>query len=245
MDAAVLSRFVRGVVGAALDLVYPPRCYACDAETEGEPEPRLCDPCRAALVPILNPCPRCAAPRGPGVEGRRCPACRSLRPGFRAAVAAVEYRGPAPLLVQRLKYAGERFQAYLLGEMIGRSVAEAGFAGDPDVVVPVPLAPVRRRERGFNQAGLLAVEAGRLLGLPVRDRWLARPVSTLPQAGLSRRARLRNLEGCFRARRRGLRGAAVLLVDDVLTTGATLSEAARTCRRAGARAVYAAVFARA
>jgi len=235
----------RAVVGAVLDLVYPPRCHACDADLRSGSGPLLCAECRRGLVPILNPCPRCAAPRGPYVIGRRCAECRSLRPGFRSAVAAVEYAGPAPLLVQRLKYGGQRFPAYLAGAMIGEAVADAPFAEAVDALVPVPLARGRRAERGFNQAALLAIEAARVLRRPVRERWLVRTRPTLPQAGLSRRARLRNLAGCFEARGGAMRGATVLLVDDVLTTGATLSEAARACRRGGARAVHAAAFARA
>jgi len=242
MRARRMMSAARAVLGAALDLVYPPRCYACDRDLA---RGRLCEGCRHGLVPILNPCPRCASPRGPGVSGKRCDQCRSTSPGFRGAVAAVEYEGPASTLVQRLKYAGERDQAYLLGEMTAGAVLDAPFRSEIQAIVPVPLDRVRRRERGFNQARLLADEVSRALERPVRERWLVRHRATLPQAGLSRRARRRNLEGCFRARGKAVAGRTILIVDDVMTTGSTLAEAARTLRRAGAKAVYAAAFARA
>jgi ComF family protein len=155
------------------------------------------------------------------------------------------YPGTASKLVLRLKYAGERWQAFGLGERLGRAVAAAPFAADVDAVLPIPLARDRRRERGYNQAALLAAEAARTIRRPMREGWLRRTGTTLSQEGLSRAARRRNVKGRFRVRARRVRGKTVLLVDDVLTTGATLSEAARALRRAGAKAVYAAVVARA
>jgi ComF family protein len=245
MDASDVIRHAGRVASALLDVLYPRRCFACDADLEGEGSGDLCAGCRATLVPVLNPCPRCASPRGPYVEGRRCGACRALRPGFAGAVAAAEYLGPVVEMVLGLKYAGERFQAYALGDLLATVVRDAPFVDRVEAIVPVPLGRARRRERGYNQAALLAAEVGRALRLPIRERGLIRVRATLPQAGLSRAARLRNLEGCFSARTRAVRGRTILLVDDVMTTGTTVSEAARTLKRAGARAVFAAVAARA
>jgi ComF family protein len=245
MDTSRIVRCGGRIASAVLDVIYPRRCFACDADLDGEGPFYLCPACREALVPVLNPCPRCAAPRGPYVHGRRCKACRPLRPAFTGAVAAAEYREPVSGMILGLKYGGERFQAFALGDMLAGAVREAPFMARLDVIVPIPLARTRRRERGFNQSELLAVEVGRIVRLPVRNRWLRRVLATLPQAGLSRAARLRNLEGCFKTRARAVRGRTVLLVDDVLTTGATLSEAARTLKRAGAKAVFAAAVARA
>jgi ComF family protein len=106
------------------------------------------------------------------------------------------------------------------------------------VLVPVPLHPRRLRERGFNQASLIARQLGRRVGRPCHDRVLVRRRDTLPQAGLSAAARRRNVAGAFVVRRRGLvAGRVVTLVDDVLTTGATAHACARTLRKAGAREV--------
>jgi len=148
-------------------------------------------------------------------------------------------------MITKLKYGGERHQADPLGRWAARAAGEAPFSSEIDVVVPLPLSGPRRRERGFNQAELLAETIATRLRVPLRPRVLRKVVDTPPQAGLSRAARRRNLDGVFRARERAVRGRRILLVDDVLTTGASLSEAARTLRKAGARRVDAAVVARA
>jgi ComF family protein len=148
-------------------------------------------------------------------------------------------------MITKLKYGGERHQADPLGRWAARAAAQAPWADAIELVVPLPLSRRRRRERGFNQAELLAETIATHLGALLRPRGLRKVVDTPPQAGLSRAQRRRNLDGVFRAAERVVRGRRVLLVDDVLTTGASLSEAARTLRRAGARRVDAAVVARA
>jgi len=236
MRARRMMSAARAVLGAALDLVYPPRCYACDRDLA---RGRLCEGCRHGLVPILNPCPRCASPRGPGVSGKRCDQCRSTSPGFRGAVAAVEYEGPASTLVQRLKYAGERDQAYLLGEMTAGAVLDAPFRSEIQAIVPVPLDRVRRRERGFNQARLLVRAILPAFRKATADESLKRIRPTRVQSRLTDpKERQANVAGAFAVESgEHLQGKTVLLVDDVVTTAVTVSECATVLREAGAAAV--------
>jgi ComF family protein len=182
-----------------------------------------------------------------------CPGCRfellRLAPRFEASApppleswgAAVSFQGEAAEWLRRFKYpepglvgldpAAEAVAAALIGEASGRVPGPA-----PDLIVPVPLHPLRLRQRGFNPAATLAVALGRGRGLPVDPAALTRIRNTPSQTQLSRRQRAENVSGAFRARHRSLPGR-IWLVDDVVTTGSTLCEAARTLRRAGARRI--------
>lgn len=246
------GKVLRRVVTAALDLVVPPACLACSAPSCGRAG--LCDRCERMLVrQPPTPCPRCAAPLGPGVDPSACGACARLRPRFASACAAVRYVGLGGELVRRAKYGGDP----LLATPLARLVAEAlerwpGRAG-VHVVVPVPTTRARRRDRGFHLADVLAADAARRVGAPLRAAGLARVGDPAPQASLPRSERIDAARGSV-ALRRGVfgllppadvRGRTVLLVDDVMTTGATANEAARVLLLAGAAEVRVVVAARA
>lgn len=226
------------------ELLYPPRCAACAAFLPEGARGAFCGACAAALEPMPAwACPRCAELLRPTIHGR-CPACARRRPAFDGARAGWLYGGPLLEAVHALKYG----RAAWLARPLGRMLAEA-VPLDParvDLVVPVPLHPRRLRDRGFDQAERLAVEVARRLGRPLRPEVLRRVRSTPPQAARDRAGRAANVAGAFRARRAAaLRGRRVLLVDDVLTTGATASAAARALRDAGAARVEVLVLARA
>jgi ComF family protein len=213
----------------------------------------VCDSCWHAVVPVTPPiCDSCgdalAAWRGRDVSSRRCARCRRHPPALTFARAAGPYEGVLRRLLHCLKYEGRRTLAVRLGTMMkerGRDVLEGA-----DFVVPVPLHWRRRHARGFNQADDLAVG----LGPPIL-RALRRVRATSPQFGLSALRRRRNLLGAFAPPRRGilcqrrhdprLRGACVVLVDDVSTTGATLETCAEALKAGGAREVRALTAARA
>jgi ComF family protein len=143
------------------------------------------------------------------------------------------------------KFRGRWTLAAPLGDLLGEVVTGRLPAGVPDLLLPVPLHPRRERERGFNQASLLARRVGRSLGCPVREDVLARVVATHSQTELDAAARRANVRNAFEVRRPAyIVGRHVILVDDVLTTGATLSECARRLRDAGATAVGALTVAR-
>jgi ComF family protein len=194
----------------------PPRCAACDAGV-----PRL------AVF-----CPSCASTVEAG--------------GGREGDAAFVYGGAIAQAIVRMKYESRPDLARPLGDLLWRSLATRAGSLRGVLVVPVPLHPSRLAERGYNQSSLLARRVARHLGAPFAPLALARGRDTPKQATLDREARLANVAGAFRAREATrVCGRAVLLVDDVSTTGATLDACSRALRTAGARAVATAVLARA
>ena len=164
---------------------------------------------------------------------------------FDAAVSAYRSRGVVRQVIHQFKYGRQTHLRQVIGGWLGEALADSRLVGQRcDLIVPVPLHPARQRERGFNQAELLAEALHRRSGIPVGDL-LQRTRYTTTQTQFDRSERMENLRGAFRLRRSGdVRGLRMLLVDDVLTTGSTLSECACVLRRGGARSVYATTAAR-
>lgn len=230
---------------AVLTLVYPPTCIGCGAAT-GEPH-TLCGRCWAGIRWIERPyCERLGTPFAvdlgmPLVS----PAAIADPPVFARARAVARYDGAARTLVHRLKYSDRLDLARALGALMARSGAE--LAAEADVVVPVPLHPLRLWRRRFNQAMALGRVVASAHGRVCDPSLLARVKHTRPQVGLSRNQRGDNLQGAFRVpaqARPRLKGKRVLLVDDVMTTGATANAASRALLRGGAAAVDVLAFAR-
>ncbi len=179
-----------------------------------------------------------AVPAFPQSAGRLCGACRLKPPVFAYARAAASYEAVVRDALHAFKFRGRRGLAVPLGDLLIEVAAGGLPLGLPDLLVPVPLHPRRRLERGFNQASLLAHRVGRALGRPVRDDALARVVATQSQTALDAQARRANVRGAFRLRRPELvAGRHVLVVDDILTTGATLAECARRLEEGGATVI--------
>lgn len=215
-----------------LDLLLPQRCAVCDLP--GRP---LCRACLARLPPIRPPlCERCGAPRAWPV--RACRECEGRRLGFATARAAVVYDDAVRRLVSAWKERGQRRVAGLAAALVADTVARP----EADALAFVPPDPERRLTRGHHPAAGLASRLGEAWQLPV-EPVLARTRSAQRQRGLSTRERRSNVRGAFAVR--GSPPARVVLVDDVYTTGATVGEAARMLRRAGARRVDVVTFARA
>jgi len=212
---------------AVLELLFPGACARCGTAVGRE---ALCSRCRLELLRF-----------SPGFE-TAAPA------PLESWVAAVSFEGEAATWLRRFKYpepglpgldpAAEAVAVALIREAGRRAPGPA-----PDLIVPVPLHPLRLRGRGFNPAGLLAKALGCDRELPVDPAALTRVRDTPSQTQLARSQRARNVSGAFRARNRALPGR-VWLVDDVVTTGSTLREAARALRRAGARRIIAVCAAR-
>lgn len=221
--------------GALLDLVFPPRCVAC-----GKEGAFLCQPCVASAPLIPQPsCRRCARPvRVAGL----CEVCRAEPRSLEGVLSPYAMGDAVQQAVYALKYHNLRALAPTLGALMASHVQQAGVMAD--VLVPVPLHPHRWRERGYNQAELLAKEMGRQLGLPVASKGLTRVKHSDPQArAASREERRANVEGAFLAKAL-FQGQRVLLVDDVCTTGATLESCALALRQAGAASAWGVTFAK-
>ena len=222
----LLSAGLRGWVG----IVYPPTCIACRAAT-GDAQ-ALCPACWRGVGFIERPyCERLGTPFAVDLgAGLLSPAAIADPPVFARARAVCRFDGTARELVHRLKY-GDRVELSLT---LGRMMAQAGreLVADADLVLPVPLHRTRLWRRRFNQAAALARIVSRETGLPLATAALTRIRRTRQQVGLTRAQRAENLQGAFHvsATARGLvEGRRILLVDDVLTTGATVNAASRAC----------------
>jgi ComF family protein len=225
----------RGVRRLVLDLIFPARCIGC-----GEGSSLLCAACRLALPEAANPrCMRCWRPQA---ASNTCSSCRAEPPAFDGLRAAFVHTGVARELVRGLKYRGMTALAEPMGSLLAGAMREHRLV--VDLVVPVPLSGLRRRTRGYNQAEELARALGRAAGLPVWPKALERTRHTAPQAGSGAEERLRNVAGAFRVRDDEVNGRRVLIVDDVTTTGATLSACSDALKGAGAQAVWALAFTR-
>ena len=228
-----------------LDALWPPRCHVCGGASGVA---WACEAHRLPSGPSGPRCARCAAALPDVLPDRaKCAACRREPPGFAAAFALADYRAQPEVAewVLALKHGGRRDLARPLGRALGTLLAREVPQGG-GVLVPIPLHFVRRLERGYDQAWLLACAAAETSGLEV-VRALVRSRATRPQGEPGSESRRANVAGAFRARRRAARwigGKEAWLVDDVASSGATASEAARALRRAGATRVGLLVVAR-
>src|SRR5271168_1080804 len=229
---------------AALDALYPPTCLACRAATDRHGA--LCPRCWSAMGFIERPfCERLGTPFEHDLgQGLISPQAMADPPVFARARAVARFEdGPARTLAHRLKYS-DRAE---LARPIARWMARAGadLLADADLLTPVPLHALRLWRRRFNQAAALAREISRETGKPCDLSALLRVKATPSQVGLSRAQRAENVQGAFRAADRArVRGLNVVLIDDVLTSGATANAASRALLRAGAKRVDVLVFAR-
>lgn len=239
---------MRAVTDTALELLAPASCAACDAPLGGGPG--FCASCEVGISPRdPSGCVACPAVTGPSGA---CEACERRLSPLRLVVAPFEYEGAIASALQRYKYEGrDDLAAPILTRWLwelrpgsaprttlGR-LAEVG-----DWIAPVPLHRARLRQRGFDQAWLLARGLGQALDLPAAPRLLRRERATPPQVGLGRVAREANVNRAFTADPK-VKGRHLLLVDDVLTTGSTLRACAEALTEAGAASVVALVVARA
>lgn len=207
-------------------------CLLCDEATDAALP--ICVPCEAELPWLGDHCLRCALPLP--MAGLTCAQCSGQPPAFSAVLAPWHYDFPIDSLVTRFKHQGRWPLGHLLAELLGQFLQhrfDDGLAR-PDCLLPVPLARKRLRQRGYNQAAMLADWLGRTLSLPVNSRLLVRTRETPAQQGLDARARRRNLRGAFAlADENALKGHHVALIDDVLTTGATADAIARLLIKSG------------
>ena len=226
---------------AFIDILFPPRCLICKRNTIKQ---EICSRCMASFKPIISPlCILCGAPfLTEGDDNHHCGNCIKENPLFDIAASQFHYDDKLSLAIQMLKYSKKSSLAAPLGKLLsGHPITENKF----DLVIPVPLHLSRLRERGFNQSQLIAKELGRNISCNVNASILERIKPTLPQVGMKRKERVLNVRGAFQLRKDGsLRGKSILLIDDVFTTGATVSECSRILKKGGAKTVSVLTLAR-
>ncbi len=222
-----------------LDLLYPRSCVGCGGRVDPE-SGHLCWDCLSGLMFVQSPyCSLCGDP----VDGRVdeafvCFNCSSHPPHFDRARSAARYRGVLQEMLRQFKYRDGLWMREDLVRMLEACAAAHFKPEEIDVVACVPLYPARHRQRGYNQAELLAQSLARRLRKPLLKRGLARVRPTSTQTNLTARERATNVKGAFRAgRAKRLQGRRILLVDDVMTTGATVNECSRALKEAGASSV--------
>ena len=232
---AILPQIIGSLSAALARAALAQDCLLCALPSGNSP---LCTACAADLPRLPGACcPRCALPTP---AGTLCGRCLAHPPHYDRAIAAYRYDFPLDKLIHAFKY-GHRLA---IAPFFGQSLAALASDLTADVIVPLPLHPLRLKERGFNQALELARPVSRALRVPLRPGLCVRLTNTPPQAALPLPERTRNLRGAFHCPA-DLSGQRVLLVDDVMTTGASLAECARTLKLHGAVDVTLLVLARA
>lgn len=232
---------------ALLDMLFSRTCEGCGVDLAEEPG-ALCWDCRTEIKPVQVPfCERCGDPVAGMISGPfECAWCRKNQPAFEWARSAVRYDGIAKACIRRFKYnAGIWLREELVDWLWALWKTCPESARQANVAVSVPLYPKRERERGYNQAALLGQGLARRMGIPFRGRLLWRKHATATQTHLTAAQRAHNVRGVFSVPwPRRVQGANVVLVDDVMTTGATVNECARALKAAGAATVMVLTVAR-
>jgi competence protein ComFC len=223
--AYFLYRFFWGWI----DWVFPPICGGCGSMGE-----RWCSTCQAGITRISgNICPHCGEPQV-GVE--LCPSCRTNPPGYSQLRSFAQFQGPIRNATHRLKYQRD----IGLGEALSIHLIELYNVNKwkVDVIVPVPLSVNRQKERGYNQSSLLGRPLALAINKPFRTDMLLKNRETHTQVGLNALERKRNVAGAYSTHPNLVNGKSILIIDDVTTTGSTISACAQALHQAGASAVY-------
>ncbi len=217
-------------------MLFPPRCVSCR-----ELGSLLCAKCREKFELVEPPlCPHCGRPRS---NGRLCPLCQRDPLQIDGVRSVAYFDGTLREAIHHFKYYNRQALAIPLGKLMGNYWEKSPLPAE--IIVPVPLHPHRLRERGYNQAALLARELGQSTGLPVAENGLVRMRATRPQVELNAQERKENVSDAFHCSSTELKGKRVLLIDDVCTTGATLEACSIALRQVGARSVWGFTLARA
>lgn len=243
---------LRRLADGVLNLLYPESCLVCADAVARSQNCGVCRRCREKILQLRitgSVCPACGLPyRGfdGGGEAHLCGRCTLSLPPYSGARAYGWYGSELSRIIQALKFEGRQNLARLLTPLMAETLLEAWDLREIDLVVPVPLHPKRQRERGYNQAALLARGLAQQVGLPFRPAALARMRCTLPQVGLSDPERARNLRHAFWSPPSSkIMDLRILLIDDVMTTGATVASATEALLAAGALRVTVLTAARA
>ena len=237
-----MKKWIAKGIKQIADLLYPIKCPFCGEIVSAGREKRtahngICASCRKKIVYIGEPrCKKCGKPISKAEE-EFCYDCTRKQRLFEEGRSLWLHKEPVKQAVYALKYKNRRIYAEAFGAELAEHYGRYLRRKRVDRIVPIPLHKKRRRERGFNQAELLADELGKRTGIPVDAAALRRVKETRPQKKLDDKGRSRNMRGAFEASGE-ITGKTIVLIDDIYTTGSTLSEAAGTLYRAGAEKVY-------
>ncbi len=245
---AVLQMGLHGFFTHLLDCLFPPFCLVCGSRTPDENNLLVCNTCLRGITLIGRPsCIRCGKPFFTAEGGDHvCGKCLHTRSNINAIKALGTYDGALRSVIHLIKYKKKFAAVAVLGRLLDEHALWHDYVAAHDVIVPVPLHKRRLRARGFNQAVLWANVIGKKFCLPVERNAVHRTRWTAPQVRLHGTERMNNVRNAFSVRKPlPLKNAAVLLVDDVYTTGATMNECARVMRKAGASRINGLVIARA
>ncbi|MCF6258956.1 MAG: ComF family protein [Gammaproteobacteria bacterium] len=235
---------MKNIQFALSNSLLPPVCILCGAVglVSRHRSRDLCLPCLHSLPWIGPHCVRCALPLTVTAVEALCGRCQTQPPAFEACLSPFHYRAPLDHLLLGLKFNGRLAQARLLGDLMTQWLASV-VEVPPEQIIPVPLHVTRLRERGFNQAVELARSVARYFDLPLNLHGVRRIRATPPQSDLSRKERLKNIQGVFEVMQP--MSGSVVIIDDVMTTGSTAHELAAALLNAGAEQVEVWVCARA
>lgn len=226
-----------------LDFFYPRRCLLCKSPCSHDGLD-LCDSCHRDLSLIDNSCFQCGIPLETSKPQQRCGQCLKKPPVFQQTIAIYHYQPPLSWLVQQMKFNKKQSVSHLLAQIMARQLEEK-ITERPDAILPVPLHYQRQFARGFNQAEELAKVIAGQLGCKLDRQYIERYQPGLQQSGLDARQRKKNVKNVFRVNNKQQNYQHVAVVDDVMSTGATVNEIARLLKKSGVKKVDVWVLARA
>jgi len=233
-------------LGEIGDFFLPQVCIFCGSEGIDRGRYPICERCLEGFEPILPPvCPKCGIPLGASSASHLCGECIQDPPPFERAWSLFTFNSRSRNLIHSLKFHGNLATLSVIDFLLREQVDAESLKEDLDVLVPVPMDREGLRRRGYNQALMMAEGLSKICGVPVDRRHLLKSRKTPPQVGLTRAQRRRNIQGAFSvAEEESFRGKAVLLLDDVYTTGATARACSLALLKAGARSVKVLTFSR-
>ena len=238
---------IRDIFSGLLDVLYPRHCFACDKSLHEEKNTYVCESCLEIMEATeAKRCIKCGLKLGPGIasSNKGCHECKDTNLGFEKSFFVSDNIEPAKTLIHQFKYKKHMCLATPLGSLLTNLLHQKTI-GEIDIVVPVPLHWKKKQERGFNQSELMARKISRKLSIPISTNNLFRAKNTLSQTQLSRTQRQRNVKGAFEVKNPEMfYQRNILLVDDVLTTGMTASECAKSLKNAGTNRVFLVALAR-
>lgn len=236
-----MATMMRALTEPIIDVIYPPLCVCCRKPYQRGSDVHLCSDCYFAIERHAPPfCPRCGRSLRHlhDIRNGICSRCSDKKYPFDRAWSLCRYEGICKDLIHDFKYRQKRHYKTIFAQLLKEFLGTFKPWSTIDVIIPIPLHAVKLREREYNQSAILAGILGELLQKPLQAGCLERIRNTTPQFDLDEQKRAENIRGCFRLNNgQALRAQSILIVDDVLTTGATLSEAARTIRAGEPQAI--------